>query len=412
MNTLAKVCSFALLAGLGTAAIVVAGPLTPPGGPVASTYKTLTEVEPRIAINATNTPGDATSTYVITLPGSYYLTGNLAAANGKAAVRIASSRVTIDLNGFTVSSGVSSTFGFTTGNTGYQHISIQNGAIQQFTGGGINLNSCDYSRITGVRVNAGGQGIDAGSSAMVTDCVVSGTSGNGIMVYSASRVARCLSSENTGHGFVVGNSSCAIEQCTASQNMGDGFQTNNSLLTDCVSDTNDGNGFLGSYADNFQHCRAGYNKKTGFVASNLAMFDSCSSLQNSQLGISMGNTGTARNCVISSNSLQGIKATDRCTIVNNDVRYNGGVVYAGIWCNGDYNHVESNRSNGNAYGIYVGGTNNVVIKNDVSNSDLVNYYIIAGNRVGPVVSGSTNAAINGNSGGGLGFTDTNANFAY
>ena len=47
-----------------------AGPLDPPAGPVASTYKTLTEVEPRIAINATNTPGDADSIYKVTQPGS------------------------------------------------------------------------------------------------------------------------------------------------------------------------------------------------------------------------------------------------------------------------------------------------------------------------------------------------------
>ncbi|MCH8150310.1 MAG: hypothetical protein IH987_20420, partial [Planctomycetes bacterium] len=40
---------------------VSAGNLNPPSGPVTPTMKTLTEVEPRIAINATNTPGDASS---------------------------------------------------------------------------------------------------------------------------------------------------------------------------------------------------------------------------------------------------------------------------------------------------------------------------------------------------------------
>ncbi|MCL4222042.1 MAG: hypothetical protein KJZ65_11815 [Phycisphaerales bacterium] len=56
-----------------------AGPPDPPSGPVASSYKTLAEVEPRIAIKATNTPGDANSVFRITQSGSYYLAGDIAA---------------------------------------------------------------------------------------------------------------------------------------------------------------------------------------------------------------------------------------------------------------------------------------------------------------------------------------------
>jgi len=41
------------------------GDLNPPVGPVAPAHKTWTEVEPRIAINATNTPGDADSLFRI-----------------------------------------------------------------------------------------------------------------------------------------------------------------------------------------------------------------------------------------------------------------------------------------------------------------------------------------------------------
>ena len=65
----------ALAAMLAT--IVLAGPLTPPAGPVAPTPGP----EPRIPINATNTPGDADSLFRITQPGSYYLTGNLLGAS-------------------------------------------------------------------------------------------------------------------------------------------------------------------------------------------------------------------------------------------------------------------------------------------------------------------------------------------
>src|SRR5437868_1893082 len=59
------------------ALVSVAGPLNPPAGPVAPSYKTLTEVEPRIAVNATNTPGNSAYSYRITQQGSYYLTGDV-----------------------------------------------------------------------------------------------------------------------------------------------------------------------------------------------------------------------------------------------------------------------------------------------------------------------------------------------
>ena len=89
---------------LAAAGLLFAGPLDPPAGPVAPTYKTLTEVEPRIAINAANTPGDADSLFKITQPGSYYLTGNITGVVGRHGIEIAvpanGPSVTIDLMGY------------------------------------------------------------------------------------------------------------------------------------------------------------------------------------------------------------------------------------------------------------------------------------------------------------------------
>src|SRR5688572_11138787 len=71
--------TFALVALLfiaATATIISQGPLTPPGAP-APTMKTLAQVEPRIIVNATNTPGEDPYTFVISQPGSYYLTGHI-----------------------------------------------------------------------------------------------------------------------------------------------------------------------------------------------------------------------------------------------------------------------------------------------------------------------------------------------
>ena len=53
--------------------------------------KTLDQVEARIPIDATNTPGDATSSFKIIAPGSYYLTGNVTGESGKNGLSVAAS---------------------------------------------------------------------------------------------------------------------------------------------------------------------------------------------------------------------------------------------------------------------------------------------------------------------------------
>lgn len=80
----------------------IAGPLVPPAGPPSSTAKPLSDIEPRTAINATNTPGDAGSMFRIVSPGSYYLVDNISVDPGKFAVRAVVPGVTLDLNGFNI----------------------------------------------------------------------------------------------------------------------------------------------------------------------------------------------------------------------------------------------------------------------------------------------------------------------
>ena len=55
-----------------------AGPLAPPPGPVGSSMTTLQQVEPRTPITAQTCPGNASSLRVISAPGNYYLTEDLA----------------------------------------------------------------------------------------------------------------------------------------------------------------------------------------------------------------------------------------------------------------------------------------------------------------------------------------------
>ncbi len=93
----------ALLAGLGglaagtflTAGRAEAGPLNPPAAPASTPGP-----EPRIAVNAQNTPGNPDNLFRITQPGSYYLTGNIIGQSGRNGIQIAADNVTIDLMGF------------------------------------------------------------------------------------------------------------------------------------------------------------------------------------------------------------------------------------------------------------------------------------------------------------------------
>ena len=106
VKSLIGVAAFAAVVSLTAPLFVVpravAGPLNPPAGPVTSSYKTLTEVEPRIAINSTNTPGDADSTFRITQSGPYYPTGNITAAAGFNGIENDASNVTPDRMGHRV----------------------------------------------------------------------------------------------------------------------------------------------------------------------------------------------------------------------------------------------------------------------------------------------------------------------
>src|SRR5438067_13816044 len=80
------------------------GSLTPPGAP-APTMKSLDQVEARTAITNTS------SLVMISQPGSYYLTHNLIVSSGNA-IDITTNQVTLDLNGFTISSTPVSAAGY------------------------------------------------------------------------------------------------------------------------------------------------------------------------------------------------------------------------------------------------------------------------------------------------------------
>jgi len=219
-------CTAFTLSAIG-ASMTFAGPLDPPPGPIQPTMKTLTEVEPRTAINSTNTPGDSDSAFRITESGSYYLAQNfsiLGFLSDLHAIEIAANNVTIDLNGFTLT-GLSGTLnGIRTDGSGHHNIVIKNGTIQSFLTG-IALNGADSTEITVEDVsvlNCDTIGI-AIRSGRVSDCIVKDSGGTGVIASSNSFVETCTI-ENSGSDGINAGIGSIIRDNIVRNNFNDGIR--------------------------------------------------------------------------------------------------------------------------------------------------------------------------------------------
>ncbi len=364
-----------LLAFSMSAGLALAGPLSPPAGPVTSSFKTLNEVEPRLVLSATTNPGDADSFIRITQSGSYYLSGNITGVSGKSGIEIAAANVTIDLNGFTLKGVAGSLTGITLGMLNPDNIKIRDGIVTGWGAAGINLASSNGISCEVIDVLANenaGHGIHVGQLAKVTDCQANLNTGNGIMAtYSGTIILNCITHYNTLNGIT-------------SQNGG--------TITNCAAY---GNTLVGIYAETavVEGCQAHFNHSEGFT---------------------LADGSTITNCVANLNTNAGISATDRCIVLNNSSHSNGnGAVSAGIKITGTACRVEGNNVASNDYGIHVTGTGNLILKNSARSNGSGNYEIVASNRVGLIVVPPLSGAITGNGpGAGFGSTDPNANFAY
>ncbi len=194
------------LALLVTGGWLFAGPLNPPPGPVSSSYKTLTEVEPRTAVNAANTPGDADSLFKITQRGSYYLTGNITGVAGKHGIEIVASGVTLDLNGFDLQGvvGMGAFDGITVSLANATSIAVVNGSVRDWGSKGIDLGSAHACRIEGVLANGNAStGIDAGGSGCAISNCSSRANGSGFVIGVGSSIIGCAAHGNTASGIAA-----------------------------------------------------------------------------------------------------------------------------------------------------------------------------------------------------------------
>lgn len=350
----------------------LAGPLSPPAGPVASTPGP----EPRIAVNATNTPGDANSSFIISQPGSYYLTGNFTGVNAKNGISITSSNVTLDLNGFTLTGVAGSVRGIVM-IAGINNTVIKNGSITNWGNGGLETTGGGFGGMIeniSSRLNTG-NGITANNAMIVRNCSAVGNTSIGIECFSNSIVVNCTAYQNGSHGISV-TTGASVSYCSALQNTGSGFNS----------------GFSGN---SFAFCAANQNDAHGF---------------------NLGSDNQISNCVANTNGVDGIRVTTRNLVHANACTNNGTAVTtgAGVHATSSDNRIEGNFCTGADRGIDADTAGNIILRNTCANNT-INWEIAANNVVGPIIdrTAPASAAISGNSApSSTGSSDPNANFTF
>jgi hypothetical protein len=413
MKTRYAIAALTLTAAAG---LLFAGPLNPPPGSVASTYKTLQEVEPRLAINSTNTPGALGSMYKITQPGSYYLTGNINANYFNNAIEIASSDVTLDLSGFALEgAGATSAPSGVIITAPVTNVTIRNGTARGWPNFGFKLDQAINVRAIDLTAsNNGAAGIALGTNSTAQRCQATYNGTSGISTVHAANLSSCTVSHNVGDGMTLGDQ-FTVTGCNSESNSGSGFHaTGPGVFNSCTATTNTLSGFL--YDGTLKGgvvtaCTANSNTQSGFTLLEGATITDSSATGNGTIGIAAGYNCLVSHCSAYNNTSHGISAASSL-IEHNICTHNGqNTSGAGIFLYGTESRVEDNHMAFGHYGLFAGGSENTIVRNTCTGNS-VSWSIAISNYFGPIVDRTSVAvpAVSGNSAASsLGVNDANAN---
>ncbi len=364
----------------GTAVVAgftVAGPLNPPAGPVSPTYKTLAEVEPRVAVQSL--PGDALALHVINQPGSYYLTSNLTGIAGKHAIRIAAADVTLDLMGLTIAAsptgqGAGDAGIFVFGSPG--NVTIRNGTVRGWNGGafpnsgGVVASFAANCRVEGLRVvQCSAYGINLGAGGVVSGCLIE--NGRGIQVASRGVVSDCVVRSGTGTGIAVDGDDALIVNCQVT-----------------------GAGQFGIHctgSGRVEGCSVALCGSAGIQVGSGSLVSGCTASANAGAGMSANGASTISGCVAELNGFDGISVVSDSLVIGNTCNANGQAPtnHAGVYVNGSDNRIEGNTFTDNNYGVYTESQVNLVIRNSARSNSILNYRFGVGTVAGPIVTAAT-----------------------
>jgi hypothetical protein len=270
------------------AAMARGGPLDPPAGPVISTGKTLTDAEPRIAVNSVNTPPSGSALFAITQRGSYYLTGNIQVPQSKVGVSLAPG-VTLDLNGFSITG----TGSFNSGVSCYESATVRNGYLNALAFG------------------VSGQG---GSNVVLEDLVVTGCTTRGITTGRRSTTRRCTVSGPSPVGIEIANDYGLLEDCVVTGAAVQGVYVNSystirtSRFHDCAVGA-----FMG-YGSRAERCAFDACSSAGLQAGARSFVSACTATGCGS-GVELGDGAVLADSSCSANAT-GARAANAARIVN------------------------------------------------------------------------------------------------
>ncbi|MBN1475790.1 right-handed parallel beta-helix repeat-containing protein, partial [Candidatus Sumerlaeota bacterium] len=383
---------------------LLAGDLDPPGSPMSTPGP-----EPRVAVNADNTPGDSDSKFRITSPGSYYLTDNIRLGVAWNAIEIGASNVTLDLNGFTLGrssfiqqpplSGI-------VADSGVENVAVRSGTVVGFTQVGVDLSNARNTLVDQIIVSSSGDdGIWTGENSVVTRCVAEDNGGAGIHAGGGGIVDQSIASGNDDDGMSTGASG-VVTRCVAEGNGGTGIHAGEgSALESCTSMSNTEDGIHVGSGSTIRGCVASRNTFNGFHAGTGSTVVGCTAFDNEQSGISTGGS-TVVQCTARENTSHGIFAGAGCLILNNTCSNNGVGTGdgAGICVTGTpLSRVEGNSVSGNDQGIEVEAGDCIIIRN-IASGNTTDYDLNAANPRGPIIDVSA--------GGDITSTNPWANFSF
>jgi parallel beta-helix repeat protein len=307
---------------LHPATVRAQGALTPPGAP-APTMKSLDQVEARTIVNGTNTPGDATDLFVISQPGSYYLTTNIVGVSGKNGIEITANNVTLDLNGFALQ-GVSGAENAIYIPNASVNVTVRNGAISGWEG--VNLS------LPGLPAMYQGGGVVSASSSSLN------------LVFERLNVA----GNSTGFSIFSGG---VVRDCNVANNSQDGMDVSSGTVSGCAVQDNGGIGIY-LFPGTVTRCLVQNNAASGIYVESAGS----EVIGNNCLGNNSGNIELEAGILINASNNR---------VEDNHVTASG---YAGIAL------------------FYGGYANNIIIKNSVAGNGANDYYFASAQIAGPLIS--------------------------
>jgi hypothetical protein len=331
---------------LATASAFAQGPLIPLAAPAPS-MKTLDQIEARTAIQKSPAVPLAGPHYIISKPGSYYLTGNVEVVSGNG-INITASNVCLDLNGFSLINTTASPAAGAAIDlaSGLSNVQIKNGNI---TGGTVRTSSGPQPWqatfvLKGWSFGVLDVDISPAQGVLISQLTVEKCGDSGIYLSGVSAIEHVTATANGNNGIYTIQSS--ITQATSTNNGNAGILANRGSVSNSITNNNVYTGIDASYSS-LTTVTASQNGSTG-VYSSYGTITNASGNNNGGDGINMYQGSLTQSTAVS-NGNNGIVAYGGI-VTDSSASYNSGM---GISATGG--SVSQSRATSNfTVGIYVG----------------------------------------------------------